>query len=80
VDALPGHAEHAGEFDGGAAGVVLQDGERAPEQAGVLGFHELAAQALPLPGSQVELAHDASPRSPNFLPANPVSNFFCGPA
>jgi hypothetical protein len=41
VDALPGHAEHAGDVSGGAPLVELQDGQGAPQEAGVQGLLEL---------------------------------------
>jgi hypothetical protein len=50
VDALPGDAEHAGDVGGGATMVELQDGERPPEQAGIVGLRELTPKAPPLPG------------------------------
>ena len=57
VDALPGHPEHAGDISGGAALVELQDGQGAPQEAGIQGFLQLAPEAAPLPGGQVEAAH-----------------------
>jgi hypothetical protein len=57
VDTLPGHAEHPGDVGGGAPLVELQDGQCAPQEAGVQGFLQLAPQAAPLPGGQVESAH-----------------------
>jgi hypothetical protein len=57
VDALPGHPEHAGDISGGAALVELQDGQGAPQQAGIQGLLELTPQAVALPGGQVEAAH-----------------------
>ena len=35
VDALPRHPEHAGEVGDGAAAVELEDGQGAPQHAGV---------------------------------------------
>jgi hypothetical protein len=57
VDALAGDTEHAGDVGGGAAAVVLEDSEGTAEEAGVHGLLELATEALPLPGSQVQPAH-----------------------
>jgi hypothetical protein len=57
VDALPCHAEHAGDVGGSPAVVKLQHGEGTPVEVDVPGLFELAAEALPLPGGQVELAH-----------------------
>jgi len=57
VDTLPGHAEHTGDVGSGAPLVELQDGQGAPQEAGVQGFLQLAPQAAPLPGGQVESAH-----------------------
>jgi hypothetical protein len=57
VDALPGHAEHAGDVRRRAPAVELQDRQGAAEEAGVRGLGELAAEVLPLLGSQVEAAH-----------------------
>jgi hypothetical protein len=57
VDALPGYSEHAGDVGGGATVVELQDGKRAPKEAGIPGLGELTAEAPPLPGSQLEPAH-----------------------
>ena len=57
VDALPGHAEHAGDVSGGAPLVELQDGQGAPQEAGIQGLLELTPQAVTLPGGQVEPAH-----------------------
>jgi hypothetical protein len=37
VDALPGHAEHAGDVGGGATMLELQDGKGPPIQAGIAG-------------------------------------------
>jgi hypothetical protein len=61
VDALPGHAEHAGDVGGGATMVELQDGESPPKQAGIAGLRELTPEAPPLPSSQVEPAHRVLP-------------------
>jgi hypothetical protein len=57
IDTLSGDSEHAGDVDGGAAMVELQDGEGAPEEAGIPGLRELTSEAPPLPGRQVESAH-----------------------
>jgi hypothetical protein len=57
VDALPGDAEHPGDVGGGAAKVELQDRKRPPVPAGIGGVRELTAEALALPGGQVEPAH-----------------------
>jgi hypothetical protein len=57
VDALAGHAEHPGDGGGRASLVELQDGEGAPQDASIQGFNELAAKPLPLPRSQLQLAH-----------------------
>jgi hypothetical protein len=62
VDALPGYAEHTGDIGGGATMVELQDGQCPPEQARIAGLGELTAEALPLPGSQVESAHGLLPQ------------------
>jgi hypothetical protein len=62
VDALPGHAEHAGDVGGGATMVELQDGQDSPIQASISRLRESAPEALPLPGSQVEAAHGSLPR------------------
>ena len=61
VDALPGHPEHAGEVGDRAAPVELQDGQRAPKDAGIQGFRELVPKPAPLPSSEVELAHGLLP-------------------
>jgi len=57
VDTLPRHPEHPGDLGGGSPLVELQDGEGAPQEAGVQGVLQLAPQASPLPGGQVESAH-----------------------
>jgi hypothetical protein len=57
VDALAGHAEHPGDGGDRASLVELQDGEGAPQDAGIQGSNELAAKPLPLPRSQLKLAH-----------------------
>jgi hypothetical protein len=57
VDALPGDTQHAGDVGRGAAGVKLQDGQGAPEQACIVGFLELTTKPLPLPRGQLEPAH-----------------------
>jgi hypothetical protein len=57
VDALPGHAEHAGDVSRRASAVELQDGQGSAEQARVRSLSELAAEPLSLPGSQVKAAH-----------------------
>jgi hypothetical protein len=57
VDALPGHAEHAGDVSGGAPLVELQDGQGAPQEAGIQGHLELTPEAVSLPGGQFEPAH-----------------------
>jgi hypothetical protein len=57
VDALPGHAEHAGDVGGGATLVELQDGKGPSEEAGIPGLRELTPETPPLPGRQVESAH-----------------------
>jgi hypothetical protein len=62
VDALPGHAEHAGDVSGRATIVELRDGEDSPIQARISRLGESAPEALPLPGSQVETAHGSLPR------------------
>jgi hypothetical protein len=61
VDTLPGHPEHAGEVRGGAPPVELQDGQRAPKDAGIGGSRELTPKAAPLPSSKVEPAHALLP-------------------
>ena len=61
VDTLPGHPEHTGDVGGGAPLVELQDGQGAPQEAGVQGFLQLAPQAASLPGSQMESAHALLP-------------------
>jgi hypothetical protein len=60
VNTLPGYSEHAGNVCGGATIVELQDGEGPPKQAGIVGLRELTPKAPPLPGSQVEAAHELS--------------------
>jgi hypothetical protein len=57
VDALPGHPEHPGDVGRGAPLIEFQDGQGAPQEAGVQGFLQLAPQAAPLPGGQVQSAH-----------------------
>lgn len=57
IDALPGHAEHAGDVGSGATVVELQDGEGPPKQAGAVGLRELTTETSPLPGRQFESAH-----------------------
>jgi hypothetical protein len=57
VDALPAHPEHAGDVSGGAPLVEFQDGQGAPQEAGIQGLLELTTQAVTLPGGQVEAAH-----------------------
>lgn len=57
VDALPGHAEHPRDVGRGAPLVELQDGQGAPQEAGVQGFLQLPPEAAALPGGQVESAH-----------------------
>jgi hypothetical protein len=57
VNALPGHPEHARHLRGGPSLVELQDGQRAPQDAGIQGLHELTPQAPSLPPSQIEFAH-----------------------
>jgi len=57
VDALAGHAEHAGQLGGRAAPVELQHGQGAPQDAGVQGFGQLTPEAAALPRCQVQSAH-----------------------
>ena len=57
VDTLPGYSEHTGDVGGGATMIELQDGKGAPKEAGIPGFRELAPEAPPLPGGQLEPAH-----------------------
>ena len=57
VNALAGRPEHARDVGSGTAAVELQDGQGAPEEAGITRFHELAPQAAPLPRRQVQPAH-----------------------
>ena len=57
VDALPGYAEHPGNVGGRAPVVELQDGEGAPQDAGVGGLDELTPEAPSLPGGQDKSAH-----------------------
>ena len=53
VDALAGDAEHAGQLGRRAALVELQDGQGAPQDAGVQGFGQLATETASLPRGQV---------------------------
>jgi hypothetical protein len=57
VDALAGDAEHAGQLGGRAAPVELQDGQGAPQDAGVQGLGQLTPEAAALPRGQVQPAH-----------------------
>lgn len=57
VDTLPCHPEHTGDVGGGTPLVELQDGQSAPQEAGVQGLLQLAPQAMSLPGGQVKSAH-----------------------
>jgi hypothetical protein len=57
VDALPGHPEHTGDVGRRAPLVELQDGQGAPQEAGVQGVLQLTPQAAALPRGQVESAH-----------------------
>jgi hypothetical protein len=57
VDTLPGDAEHTGEVGGGAPRVELQDGQGAPEEAGIQGLRELTPETLSLPRGEVQPAH-----------------------
>lgn len=57
VDGLPGDAEHASDISGRPAVVVFQDGEGTPQQAGIRRLDQLTPEALPLPASQVQVAH-----------------------
>jgi hypothetical protein len=58
VDTLACYAEHAGDVGCRATVVELQDGEGPPKQAGIPGLHQLTPEAPPLPGGQVEPAHE----------------------
>jgi hypothetical protein len=58
VDALPRHAEHPRDVSRGPPMVKLQDGESAPIEEDIAGLLELTPETLPLPGGQVELAHE----------------------
>ena len=60
VNTLPGDSEHAGDICGGATMIELQDGEGPPKQASIVGLRELTPKAPPLPGSQLEPAHELS--------------------
>jgi hypothetical protein len=60
VNTLPGYSEHASDVRGAATMVELQDGEGPSKHASIVGLGELTPKALPLPGSQVEPAHELS--------------------
>jgi hypothetical protein len=57
VDTLPGCAQHPGDVGRGTAVVVLKNGQGTPKEAGIPGLRELTAEAVSLPGGQVEPAH-----------------------
>ena len=58
VDALPGDSEHASDVGSGATMVELQDGKSTPKETSIPGLRELTPETLPLPGGQVEPAHE----------------------
>jgi hypothetical protein len=57
VNALPGHPEHTGDVGRRAPLVELQDGQGAPQEAGIQGHLQLTPETASLPGGQVEPAH-----------------------
>jgi hypothetical protein len=57
MDALPGHAEHGGDIDGGAPPVKFQDGQEPPVCASVRCRLELLTETTAFPVLQFQPAH-----------------------
>lgn len=79
VDALPGHAEHAGDLGGGPTTVEFQHGEGPPVGASVVRFIELLTELTSLPVLELEPAHLSLLSNWGPRRANGVSKNFCGP-
>jgi hypothetical protein len=57
MDALPGHAEHGGDVDGGPATVKFQNGQDPPICAGVRCHPKLLTETTAFPVLQFQTAH-----------------------